>query len=794
MANPMVAGPPSDLSFDDFSVEFNNLPVPSMDSLFFDNNNDTVPSDAFASDLELGMEFGESGDFEITFDDLDNLYIPSDAEDFLLPDGYNPTAASILPSGSTMDHPVEVKDGGAKHMNNNVASSESTESGASAVSGSRSSDVARLLNSRSSDSASCKREHSPPVSLDDSGDQNHNLDDVKFSSFESPESDSCDRESSGGQASSQGSGNAGSGVYEVMDSPSPDRDISSHAVVDRDIKLEELGKNCELKRKKEQNEGNADSRTAKYQRSSVPLEFATQQSGLSGINGINDEDEKRNARLMRNRESAQLSRQRKKHYVEELEEKVRSMHSTITELSGKISFVVAENATLRQQLSAGGMCPTPPPGMYPPPPMAPMPYPWMPCAPYVMKPQGSQVPLVPIPRLKSQQPVSASKTKKSDSKRTEGKTKKVPTISFLGLFFFIFLFGGLVPLVNVKFGGVVDDVPSRPTYVSDKVYGQHAGKVWHLNGHTNGSEGDKTVGFSSGRFGSDRINIDKGRKLEETHKQRDPQLRSGSDEFVHLDNSSEPLLASLYVPRNNKLVKIDGNLIIHSILASEKAVASQSAPTKKDKRETGLSISKDWDSALAIPEVGGNRGRHAQLYRSPPEQRKALASGSAETLKDHLKSTAADGTMQQWFREGLAGPMLSSGMCTEVFQFDASPKPGAIVPASSVANVSSENHQNQNGTSSNKNRNRRILHKLPDSLARSGLNISHNDNFHGNKSTSSMVVSVLVDPKEAGDGDVDDMITPKSLSRIFVVVLIDSVKYVTYSCGLPRASPHLVAA
>ncbi|MCI67568.1 transcription factor [Trifolium medium] len=56
-----------------------------------------------------------------------------------------------------------------------------------------------------------------------------------------------------------------------------------------------------------------------------------------------------------------------------------------------------------------------------------------------------------------------------------------------------------------------------------------------------------------------------------------------------------------------------------------------------------------------------------------------------------------------------------------------------------------------------------------------------------------MVVSMLVDPKEAGDSGVDGMMAPKSLSRIFVVVLIDSVKYVTYSCGLPRASPLVTA-
>lgn len=139
-------------------------------------------------------------------------------------------------------------------------------------------------------------------------------------------------------------------------------------------------------------------------------------------------------------------------------------------------------------------------------------------------------------------------------------------------------------------------------------------------------------------------------------------------------------------------------------------------------------------------------------------------------------------------------------MCTEVFQFDVSPAPGAIVPVpvSSMANISG-----QNTTQLNKGRNRRILHGLPIPLA--GSTSTHNiskgrnseeDKFEGssNKSVSSMVVSVLFDPREGGDSDGDSMMGPKSLSRIFVVVLLDSVKYVTYSCGLPLKGsvPHLV--
>ncbi|KAL1338352.1 hypothetical protein HN51_033007 [Arachis hypogaea] len=788
---PQAAEAPSDLAFDDFSSQFDGLPIPSMDALFVENGVGTLNTHAFASDLEFPMDFGDGGDYEITFDDLDNLYIPSDADDFLLPDACNPNGDLILPTND------DLGDCSGKNSDCDAANSDSPESGSCAVYGDRSSGVSRFLNSQSSsESGSCKRELSPNPR--DSAV-------VKDSSFPSHDSDSFGEreESSNGAISSRGSGNgSGSGVYETMNSPSPDccryeREISSthaHTILDRNVKLEDNGKGCDLKRKQDQSEGSAETRTTKFRRSSAPVENKTQQNVV-----VDDDDEKRKARLMRNRESAQLSRQRKKHYVEELEEKVRSMHSTIADLSSKISFVMAENATLRQQLGVGGMCPPPPPvpGMYThAPPMAHMPYTWMPCAPYVVKPQGSQVPLVPIPKLKPQQPASSSKSKKSEGKKSEVKTKKVASISLLGLFFFILLFGGLVPIVDVKFGGLVGYVPGRSSYVTDRLYNhQGGGKVWPVNGPRNGSERDEDIGYSNGRFSiSDHRDYERGRKLgEESHERQDPRC----DEFGHRGNASEPLLASLYVPRNDKLVKIDGNLIIHSILAGEKAMASQTHEAKKESKETGLVITKDWDSALAIPEVGRNRGQHPHVYTVPPEQRKALGSGSTKTLKDHMKSSASDGKMQQWFREGLAGPMLSSGMCTEVFQFDASPKPGAIVPATSVANVSRESRQN--GTTLNKTRNRRILHGLPGHLDGTSLNLtedhvrnSESDHFHGNK--SSMVVSVLVDPKEAADSDVDGVMSPKSISRIFVVVLMDSVKYVTYSCGLPRLSPHLVTA
>lgn len=80
-------------------------------------------------------------------------------------------------------------------------------------------------------------------------------------------------------------------------------------------------------------------------------------------------------------------------------------------------------------------------------------------------------------------------------------------------------------------------------------------------------------------------------------------------------------------------MKIDGNLIIHSFLASEKAMASRRASDTNKARETGLAIPRDLSPALTVRNI------------------RALTSGS----EDHIKATAADGKLQQWFREGLAG-------------------------------------------------------------------------------------------------------------------------------------------
>ncbi|ONK55381.1 uncharacterized protein A4U43_UnF4170 [Asparagus officinalis] len=332
-----------------------------------------------------------------------------------------------------------------------------------------------------------------------------------------------------------------------------------------------------------------------------------------------EEDEKRRARMMRNRESAQLSRQRKKQYVEELEEKVKLMNSTIADLNGKISFYMTENARLHQQLSENGANgsdgkgnPPPPPQYY---------FPWIPYGGYPMRHNGPPVPYVPIPRLKPQQPVSAPKVKKTERKKSESKMKKVASVSLLGLFFVMMVFGGVR---DFGLGG-------NKNKVYDGFGGSH-GRVLTVEDRGNSLNNTQEYGQFSGKMDCGG----RGRQ-----------------------NSSESLPALLYVPRNGKHVEINGNLIIHSVLASERAMAqTKSRGQEKQlsvKEGTGLMIPVHVASALAIREGAMGVGTHSRAYRNSAEYPRALGSGSHDAYRDNIKSTLADGPLQQWFREGLAG-------------------------------------------------------------------------------------------------------------------------------------------
>ncbi|THU62596.1 hypothetical protein C4D60_Mb01t06780 [Musa balbisiana] len=558
---------------------------------------------------------------------------------------------------------------------------------------------------------------------------------------------------------------------------SPDSSAASGlaVVVDPEVKAKEGKVGWSLKRKMEKDDNgfsdrrtdsdlNPNPRSIKFQRSeeaSPPCIFG------SG----SQEEEKRRARLVRNRESAQLSRHRKKQYVEELEDKVRLMHSTINELNTKISYIMAENISLRQQL-VGGVAPPP---VYPRPgAMAPVNVQWIPT--YSLNPQGTQVPLVPIPRLKLQKATLAPKAKKSEGKKGQSNTKRVASVSLMGLLFFILIVRGAFPSLNLRYGGYDDDEGLS----NGRILCQAKSRILSVRGCGNGlnSSDDITLCSRQKGFGGGIDNVT-GRKCENV--KVGPGMNpkglsswpSPGSEAVFTQNSSESLPALLYVPRNGKHVKIDGNLIIHSVLASEKAIQQTESKQSLDK-ETGLAIAGNVMSALAISKAGkGLDLQHSKSYGD--------ASDSDDTYVNNLKLTSSDGPHQQWFHEGMAASlqMTHAFIASLISIFPAS----SIMNSSSITNATEKNLP-PSSARPGKNKNRRIMH--PERIPLRGTTrnntkqfdkSSERSNLHNNKPVSSVVVSVLADPRDAGDGEGDERISPKSTSRVFVVVLLDSIKW-----------------
>ncbi|GMH21896.1 hypothetical protein Nepgr_023739 [Nepenthes gracilis] len=122
----------------------------------------------------------------------------------------------------------------------------------------------------------------------------------------------------------------------------------------------------------------------------------------------------------------------------------------------------------------------------------------------------------------------------------------------------------------------------------------HKGKVIQVGGHVNGTDHGGSVRFSIGKvFQGNRyckgIHC-RGFKLDKDQKEYMLQFKPGSNGFAPVDNASVLLIASLFVPRLNKLVNIDGNLIIHSVLATKKARASSTIEVKTDGEVTSLAL------------------------------------------------------------------------------------------------------------------------------------------------------------------------------------------------------------
>ena len=145
-----------------------------------------------------------------------------------------------------------------------------------------------------------------------------------------------------------------------------------------------------------------------------------------------------------------------------------------------------------------------------------------------------------------------------------------------------------------------------------------------------------------------------------------------------------------------------------------------------------------------------------------------------------------------------SGPVFSSGMCTEVFQFEMSP---SSATSSQRTNVEDDRIQDKRKLEEQGHREpsgRSFLHSrksasyavpLPPVGHKAILKGGSKERNVTNGKTgysSSIVVSVLAE-SEFGE-QAKSMGGGKGPATIFIVVLIDNVKYITYSCKLPSVA------
>nr|XP_024392781.1 bZIP transcription factor 28-like isoform X3 [Physcomitrium patens] len=662
--------------------------------------------------------------------------------------------------------------------------------------------------------------------------------------------------------------------------------------------------------------------------------------------GVED-DEKRRARLMRNRESAQLSRQRKKMYVDELEGKLRTMTATVAELNATISHLTAENVNLRRQLGyyypAPGVCP-PRPGM--PMQVLPMgPYPGMVAGRPIYS--GGQMPPVPIPRIKAKIPARSTKRAKSedtkeggDRKRTKLKAAGAASMAVMGLLCVAMLFSSFDQGLNGS-GGVEDYTRIGNVRIGGRVLTSWDEAVNPLN-NTGLSSSDTEPGWvplQEGEYGPEREGVANIHMRLAAEKVQDEAVKSqiskaglessarqsvdGNEDLgiskekgsqlppdyfssgkvplqmrreIVSTNTSQSYAATVFVPGANGLVKVDGNLIIQAVMAGDKAAKKQS----KNKQIVGGKKKGPVSKNLPVKVLDNLAPRETKVVQNATTGPFVIARPLPERAKsvfgtnNPVSPVLHAGALQQWMLGGLHGlstgftwliyeepilcerirsdnrekmpllsrneenseasmsfwatlssliynkplqkkfhdkstcsvptirPVLNTGMCTELFQFDTaaattSPEQGSTpepknMAESVAARAAQGSPHNITSTLSvpDAPRSRRDPFAVPlppvkPKSAAEGDGVRNDtdprvknigrDHMHGRNlrdEVSSMVVSVMAGPEEYGDSRKQT----KGLSRIFVVILVQNQKYVTYSCMLPSGGPqgHVVAA
>ncbi len=323
---------------------------------------------------------------------------------------------------------------------------------------------------------------------------------------------------------------------------------------------------------------------------------------------------------------------------------------------------------------------------------------------------AGQVPSLPIPRLKTQPPpartskrsnVLGSKEETSgDKKRARRKLAAAASVAVMSLLCVAMLLGPFndTPIIS---GGDMD-ISSNTRVSGIRVGGRvltswnDSGNPFNLNQSSQWKPGPGWTPLEEGEYGPERegitriyssrpsdrkktkiINLEKkGARMEAGTRSPWQQLlgmnssvptssERGSqgqpDCFGPLEapifvgstfpvNMTEPFAASLFVPRDNRLVQVNGNLIIQAVMAGDKAAMQSSGKTPKAGIKKGKALKTV--STKALEAKGARLPTQAVLVAD-----KAVAANqkSQHGNSNTVPSVVQPGSLQQWVMGGLQG-------------------------------------------------------------------------------------------------------------------------------------------
>ncbi|KAJ7529144.1 hypothetical protein O6H91_15G035700 [Diphasiastrum complanatum] len=282
-------------------------------------------------------------------------------------------------------------------------------------------------------------------------------------------------------------------------------------------------------------------------------------------------------------------------------------------------------------------------------------------------------------------------------------------------------------------------------------------------------------------------------------------------------NLSAPSGRTAFLPGIIKSLKSDGSLTVPKVNAGTRTTLQSAQQDQWKKGQDGqkskqITLAVKTSRALqdlqsfkkTILKVSKGLGEHQRQNRNAFRFQKAFpTNGKVSATTKIITRLETSGFKQQQISQKFAGNMLGRGACTEMFRYKISPAPETHqgnVPTYCGKAKSNKRHCKSHACPLIKKsafcslpdtKHLLALQNIPESSYNAvgpAKNWSDKQSCQRPRPRSSIVVSVLAGSHVQQDKSSKNLDVPDVL-QIFVVVLIDGVNYVAYSCILTEQGP-----